>query len=150
MNKESIHKYIVTFSVFLIAFSALGELIFPSRMLDIVGITSNRQMDFLLRTTAVALMALIPSAWAARNRSDAAVYRNVLIGLAGYMFLSSAVDLHARVSGIVNSASVLSIIFRVILGGSILSLIPKNSKTHPSYFPVQKPADPPKSFTGPD
>ncbi len=127
MEKEQIHKIVVTFTVFLFAVSAIGYFIFPSGMLKIVGITSNAQVDFLVRTLAAAYVALIPSAWAVRHKSDSLVYRNVLIGLAGYMFLSSAVDLHAYLSSIVNIASVPSIIFRVLLGGVILWLLPRRS-----------------------
>ncbi len=127
MEKEQIHKIVVTFTVFLLAVSAIGYFIFPSGMLKIVGITSNAQVDFLVRTLAAAYVALIPIAWAVRHKGDSSVYRNVLIGLAGYMFLSSAVDLHAYMSSIVNIASVPSIIFRVLLGGVILWLLPRRS-----------------------
>lgn len=125
MNKDHVHKVVLTFVVFLFAVSALGYFIFPSGMLKIVGITSNAQMDFLVRRLAAAFVALIPMAWAVRQRSDSFVYRRVLMGLAGYMFLSSAVDLHAYLSDLVNIASVPSILFRVLLGVVIVWLLPR-------------------------
>jgi hypothetical protein len=125
MTKEQFNKAIVTFVVFLFAASAIGYLIFPSTMLSIVGISSNEQMDFLVRTLAAALAALIPSAWTARMGSNISLYPSVMIGLALYMFLSSAVDLHAFLNHIVNSTSIPSIILRVLLGGVLLWLIPR-------------------------
>jgi hypothetical protein len=128
MNKELVHKIIITFIIFLFAASAFGYFIFPASMLKIVGMTSNTQLDFLVRTLAAALVALIPSAWAVRNKSDSPVYRSVLIGLAVYMFLSSAVDLHAYLNNIVGFAALPSIVFRILLGGVILWLLPRRSK----------------------
>ena len=125
MNKELIHKIIITFIVFLFAASAIGYFIFPASMLKIVGIASNAQLEFLVRTLAAALVALIPSAWAVRNKSDSPVYRSVLIGLAVYMFLSSVVDLHAYLNNIVGFAAVPSITFRILLSGGILWLLPR-------------------------
>src|SRR5688572_23648388 len=106
MTKEQFNKAIVTFVVFLFAASAIGYLIFPSAMLSIVGISSNEQMDFLVRTLAAALVALIPSTWTARREGNTSLYPSVMIGLAIYMFLSSAVDLHAFLNHIVNSTSI--------------------------------------------
>jgi uncharacterized membrane-anchored protein YitT (DUF2179 family) len=117
MAKEQAHQATVTFVVFLFAASAIGYLIFPSAMLSVVGITSNDQMDFLVRTLAAALVALIPSAWAARKRGNSSLYQSVILGLAIYMFLSSVVDLHAYLTQVVNSVSIPSIILRVLLGG---------------------------------
>lgn len=117
------YKIIITTTTGLIAVSAIAELFFPSKMLAFVGITSNPQMDFLLRTTAAALIALLPSLWAARNNVITPATRSALFGIAVYMFLSSAVDFHAFTQRIVNSMSVPSIIFRVLLGVTILWLI---------------------------
>ncbi|MCI0555102.1 MAG: hypothetical protein L0287_29485 [Anaerolineae bacterium] len=128
MNKELVRKIIITFIIFLFAASAIGYFIFPASMLKIVGITSNTQLDFLVRTLAAALVGLIPSAWAVRTESDSPVYRSVLIGLAVYMFLSSAVDLHAYLNNIVGFASLPSIAFRILLCGVILWLLPRRSK----------------------
>jgi hypothetical protein len=58
-------------------------------MLRIVGIESNPQVTFLVRTLAAALLALSPGAWAARRRDGTPAQRGVLIGLAAYMFASS-------------------------------------------------------------
>jgi cell division protein FtsW (lipid II flippase) len=113
------------FVVFLLAVSAIGYLFFPSAMLSVVGMTSNNQTDFLVRTLAAALVALIPSAWQARKAENSALFRNVILGLAIYMFLSSAVDLHAYLIHLVNSASVPSVIFRVGMGAILLWLMPK-------------------------
>jgi hypothetical protein len=123
MTKEQVNKVIITFVVFLFAASAIGYLIFPSAMLSVVGIKSNNQMDFLVRTLAAAFVALIPSSWSARKRGNASLYPSVIFGLAIYMFLSSVVDLHAFLTHIVNSTSIPSIILRVLLGGVLLWLM---------------------------
>lgn len=125
MVKEQVGKAIVTFVVFLFAASAAGYLLFPSAMLSVVGMRSNAQMDFLVRTLAAAFVALIPSAWSVRKRDSSTLYQSVIVGLALYMFLSSAVDLHAFLTHIVNSASIPSIIVRVLLGGTLLWLMPR-------------------------
>ena len=81
-------------------------------------------MDFLVRTLAAAFVAMIPSAWNARKKETRTLYQSVIFGLAIYMFLSSAVDLHAFLTDIVNGASIPSIILRVLIGGVLLWLIP--------------------------
>jgi hypothetical protein len=92
-------------------------------MLNIVGMTSDARTDFLVRTLAAAFIAFIPSMWAARHKSDSLVYRNVLVGLATYLFLSSAVDFFAYLNSIVNAVSIPSIVLRVLLGGVVLWLL---------------------------
>lgn len=118
-----VHKIIITTTVALIALSAIAELLFPSKMLAFVGITSNPQTDFLLRTTAVALIALLPSLWTARNNANSPASRSALFGVAAYMFLSSTVDFRAFTQGIVNLMSVPSVVFRLIWGMIILWLV---------------------------
>jgi len=125
MTKEQIYQATITFVVFLFAASAVGYLIFPSAMLSVVGITSNDQIDFLVRTLAAALVALIPTSWSARKGEGSSLHPSVIFGLAIYMFLSSAVDLHAYLTHIVNSASIPSIVLRVGIGGVLLWLMPR-------------------------
>jgi len=125
MTREKIYEVIITFVVFLLAASAIGYLIVPSAMLSVVGITSNDQLDFLVRTLAAALVALIPSSWSVRKRGNASLYPSVIFGLAIYMFLSSGVDLHAFLTHIVNSNSIPSIILPVFIGVVLLWLMPR-------------------------
>ena len=113
-------KNVITFTVLLLAVSAIGLLLFPSKMLSIVGIVSNDEMDFLLRVSGVGVAALIPGAWTARTAAASPVSRAVLIGLVIYMFLSSAVDFQAYTQSIVNAASIPSMAFRMLLGMVIL------------------------------
>ena len=113
-------KYIITFTVLLVGVSAIGLLFFPSKMLAVVGIISNDQMDFLLRASGVGAASLIPSAWASRTSTTSPVSRAVLIGLVVYMFLSSIVDFQAYTQSIVNGASIPSMAFRILLGIAIL------------------------------
>jgi len=113
-------KNIITFTTLLLVISAIGLLFFPSKMLAAVGIVGNDQLDFLLRTSGVGVAALIPSAWALRTSTVSPLSRAVLIGLTVYMFLSSIVDFHAFTQSIVNTASIPSIAFRVLLGSAIL------------------------------
>jgi hypothetical protein len=109
--------------VLLLAFSGIGLLFFPSAMLSIVGIEGNEQLNFLLRTSGVGVVSLIPSAWASRNEPESAIKRAVIVGLATYMFLSSFVDLVAYKQALVNTASIPSIIFRVLIGIVLLWLM---------------------------
>ena len=125
MTKEKAYQAIIIFVVFLLAVSSIGYLFFPSAMLSVVGITSNPQADFLVRTLAAALVALIPGAWSIRKRDNTSLFQSVIFGLAIYMFLSSLVDLHAFLTHLVNGSSVPSIVFRVILGGVLLWLMPR-------------------------
>ena len=115
-------KNIITFTTLLLVISAIGLLFFPSKMLAVVGIVGNEEFDFLLRTSGVGVASLIPSAWALRTATVSPVSRAVLIGLTVYMFLSSIVDFHAFTQSIVNTASIPSIAFRVLLGTAILLL----------------------------
>ena len=66
-NKKIMFKNIITFTTLLLAFSAIGLLFFPSRMLGVVGIVGNDQLDFLLRASGVGVAALVPGAWALRT-----------------------------------------------------------------------------------
>ena len=113
-------KNTITFTTFLLAISAFGLLFFPSKMLAVVGVVSNHQMDFLLRASGVGVASLIPSAWASRTSTASPLSRAVFIGLLIYMFLSSIVDFHAYTLSIVNAASIPSMAFRVLLGIIIL------------------------------
>ncbi len=121
-------KNILTFTALLMTLSAIGLLFFPASMLAVVGIVSNQQMDFLLRTAGVGAASLVPGVWAVRNSTDSPVSRAVLLGLVGYMVLSSAVDFHAYTQSIVNTTSIPSIAFRVLLGAVILWLVLKETK----------------------
>jgi hypothetical protein len=80
MTKERVQRLVVGLVVILLVASALGYLLVPSAMLRIVGIQSNPQVTFLVRTIAAALLALSPGAWAARRRDGTAGQRSVLIG----------------------------------------------------------------------
>jgi hypothetical protein len=121
-------KYIIILTVLLLGISAIGLLFFPSEMLTVVGITSNDQMDFLLRATGVGVASLIPGAWAARTSTSSGVSRAVLMGLVVYMILSSMVDIQAYAKSIVNTASIPSIGFRILLGVVILLLTVKDTR----------------------
>ncbi len=123
VTKAKVQTVVVSLVVVLFVASALGYLFAPSGMLSIVGIKSNPQANFLVRTLAAALLALTPGAWAARRRDKTSGQRTVLIGLAAYMFISSLVDLQAFIKEIVGIAAVPSIIFRVILGAVIVWLV---------------------------
>lgn len=124
MTKERAQVLVVGLVVVVFVVSALGYLLVPSAMLSIVGIQGNRQVNFLVRTLAAALLAPSPGAWAARRRDDTSTQRSVLIGLGAYMLVSSLVDLHAFVGDVVGVAAVPSIILRAILGAVIVWLIP--------------------------
>ena len=117
MNKDQIHKALVTFVVILIAASAIGYLFFPWAMLRVVGIRGDAQAYFFLRTLGAALLALVPGAWNARNGQTDSLYREVMRGLVIYMIVSSYVDWQAYRAELINQAAIPSIIFRLLLGG---------------------------------
>jgi hypothetical protein len=100
-------------------------------MLGIVGMDSNPQVTFLVRTLAAALLALSPAAWAARRRDGTSAQRSVLIGLAAYMFASSLVDLYGFINQVVGIASVPSIALRVFIGAVLVWLIPARNSLQP-------------------
>jgi hypothetical protein len=131
MTKERVQRLVVGLVVILLVASALGYLLVPAAMLRIVGIQSNPQLTFLIRTIAAALLALSPGAWAARRRDATAAQRSVLIGLAGYLFASSLVDLYGFLNQIVGVAAVPSIVVRVILGAVLVWLIPARNGLQP-------------------
>jgi hypothetical protein len=118
-----LHKVIIIITSLFIGGSAIAELLFPSEMITFVGIPSNQDTDFLLRTTAVALLSLVPSLWSARSEANLPASQNALLGLTAYMFLSSAVDYQAFTQGVVNTMSIPSVAVRVLWGLVILWLI---------------------------
>ncbi len=118
-------KNLITFTILIMALSAIGFLFFPSNMLAVVGVVSNQQTDFLLRTAGVGVASLIPGVWASRTSTASPISRAVLMGLVGYMFLSSVVDFYAYIHSIVNTTSIPSIAFRILLGAVILLLVLK-------------------------
>src|SRR4030095_13331502 len=124
MPKERVQRLVVGLVVVLLVASALGYLLVPSAMLGIVGMDSNPQVTFLVRTLATALLALSPAAWAARRRDGTSAQRSILIGLAGYMFASSLVDLYGFINQVVGIASLPSIALRVFLGAVLVWLTP--------------------------
>ena len=115
MLKERVQRLVVGLVVILLVASAPGYLLVPSAMLGLVGMDPTPQVTFLVRTLAAALLALSPGAWAARRQDHTSAQRGVLIGLAGYMFASSLVDLYGLINHIVGIASLPSIVLRVIL-----------------------------------
>jgi hypothetical protein len=121
------HRVIIIVTTLLITFSAIAELLFPSKMLAFVGIPRSPQTDFLLRTTSVASLALLPSVWTARHNANSPASRSALLGIVVYMFLSSIVDFQAFTQAIVNSMSVPGVIFRFLLGSTSLWLLVKGS-----------------------
>jgi hypothetical protein len=124
MTKERVQRLVVGLVVILLVASALGYLVVPAAMLRIVGIDSNPQVTFLVRTLAAALLALSPAAWAARRRDGTPAQRSILIGLAAYMFASSLIDLYGFINQVVGIASVPGIALRLILGAVLVWLIP--------------------------
>jgi len=66
--------------------------------------------------------------WILRKGDYAKFPAAIRIGLTIYMFISSAIDFFAHQEGIVNAASVPSIIFRVLIGIAILMPVLKSRK----------------------
>ena len=100
----------------LLAAAAVGYLFAPSMMLAVVGIEGTPETEFLVRTVAAAFIGMLPMGWATLRRTASTTGRLVLAGLALYMFMGSAVDLHAYATGLVGTPALPSIALRVILG----------------------------------
>lgn len=111
-----LYKIIVVITFILVAVSAVTEILFPAHLLALVGIESNLQTDFLLRTTAIALISFLPNLQQLIHDSDSTTSKRTLLGIAIYMFLSSSVDYFAFTQSIVNQYSIPSIIFRIAVG----------------------------------
>ena len=124
MLRERVQHLVVGLVVILLVVSALGYLLVPAAMLGIVGMDSNPQVTYLVRALAAALLALSPAAWAALRRDGTSGQRSVLIGLAGYLFASSLVDLYGFINQVVGIASLPSIALRVLLGAVLVWLLP--------------------------
>jgi len=60
-----------------------------------------------------------------KKKGNMSLFPIVVFGIAIYMFLSSAVDLQAFFQQIVSGASIPSIVFRVVIGGALLWLMPR-------------------------
>ena len=88
-------------------------------MLSVVGIGGTPTETFLIRTEGVALIAAAGLLWAARGSNQARM-RVILISLATYYLIGSAVDLMAFRDGIVGSLAVPSIAIRVVVGSLCL------------------------------
>jgi hypothetical protein len=108
-------RALLLFSVASFAVVGLAYLLVPGTMLSVVGIPSSATSDFLMRTEGVALLSGAVFIWAGRDVSSTAA-RLVLLGLALYFILGSAVDLAAFVQGIVGSAAVPSVVVRTAIG----------------------------------
>ena len=106
----------VLVSIVLLATAALGYLVVPAAMLSVVGIVGTPTSEFLVRTLAAAFLGMLPMVWSARRRTEAAVERTILAGLALYMVAGSAVDFQAYWTGVVGTAAIPSVGFRVELG----------------------------------
>jgi hypothetical protein len=89
----------------------------------IVGLPSSPNLHFLLRTTGTWLLALVPGVWISRSHTASPVAYAMIIGLIGYLILSSVVDFYAYSQSIVNSTSIPSIAVRLLLAGVIAWLI---------------------------
>ncbi len=106
----------MTVVAILLTATALGYLLTPAAMLGIVGMDGDSESEFLIRALGVALLALVPATWATRDRDEASrLQRSVMIGVAGYLLLSSVVDLIAFSSGLVGVIAVPSIGFRLVI-----------------------------------
>jgi hypothetical protein len=112
-------KHLITFTLLLMVVPAVGYLVAPAAMLTIVGITSNPQLDFVLRTSGVGLLAQMPGAWALRTDTSSRTAPAVAAGLVGYLVLSAVVDFHAYLQALVSFAAVPSIVLRLGLGAAI-------------------------------
>lgn len=118
MDRSKINNYTVTFILILLAISAVGYLVAPDIMLNVVGISGTKENAFLVKTLAAALLSMLPPLFAVTRDVDNKVNLKlqIILGLVLYMFLSSVVDLYGYFIKVVNFASVPSIGFRVALG----------------------------------
>ncbi len=107
---------VAPFVAVLFVVTSVGYLLVPHALLSIVGIEADQVHNFLARALAVALIALVRATWAVRSRRGTDLERSILLGIAGYLFLSAEVDLHAYSSDIVGPLALPSIAIRMLLG----------------------------------
>lgn len=98
-----------------LAVTGLAYLVVPAAALSIVGIEADPTTEFLIRTEGVPLLTcagllLVLSIRPARHLWLA------LLAVAGYLVVSSVIDLFAFRDGIVGQASVPSAAVRIVLG----------------------------------
>jgi hypothetical protein len=106
---------LIRISATIFAVIGLGNLVAPSAMLSIVGISAAPTTDFLMRTEGVALLTGAGFLWAVRAGTSS--QRQVaLASLAAYYVVGSLVDLAAFNDGIVGTASVPSAVIRIAIG----------------------------------
>ncbi len=127
-RKHLINKWTVIFIMLLLTVSAIGYLFAPEQMLSVVGIQGTTENNFLVKTIAAALLSFTPPLFAiTRQTSETNLRWYIVLGLALYMFLSSAIDFYGYLTEVVNFASIPSIAFRVILGILLLVTNKKSS-----------------------
>lgn len=121
-------RAIVSLSIVAFAATGLGYVIAPSALLAVVDIDQTPTAAFLLRTEGVALIAAAGFLWATLG-CDPTRQRVVLISLAAYYLLGSAVDLMAFREGIVGSLAAPSVVIRVVVGGLCLLAAARSSRS---------------------
>ncbi|MFO7538324.1 MAG: hypothetical protein R6X32_09725 [Chloroflexota bacterium] len=134
-------KHTITVSAVLLAVSAVGLLVAPKQMMQIVGIEATIHLTFLLRTGGVGVLCLVPGVWAARKDPSSLVSRAVLSGLVLYLFLSSAIDALGYWQTIVNDAALPSIAMRVTLASLIVVFLIRSECDTPQAAAPNHPGD---------
>lgn len=120
MNKSVAQWLVVWGTAILFGAAAAGYLVVPASMLAVVGIEATPTTEFLVRTLAAVFVGLIPISLTLRHRTGHPSERTILFGLAVYMAVGSAVDLHAYLVGLVGMAAVPSILARTALGLALI------------------------------
>ena len=111
--------WLLRISSLLFVVTGVAYLVVPGLALGIVGIASVATNDFILRTEGVALLCAGAIIWVTQGLAAPGL-RVVLLALAVYFLLGSAIDLAAFVQGVVGPLSAPSAVVRILLGGACL------------------------------
>ena len=98
-----------------LAFTGVAYLLVPAAALSVVGIAADPTSEFLLRTEGVPLLTSAGLLIVIAIRPGRHLWL-ALLAVAGYLVVSSIIDLFAFRDGIVGQASVPSAIIRIVLG----------------------------------
>lgn len=104
-----------------LAITGIAYVAVPASALAIVSITSTPTTDFLLRTEGVLFLFAAATVWTLASR-DARGVRTGLLAVAGYLLVSSLVDLVAFAQQIVGSLSIPSAIVRIAVGLACIAI----------------------------
>jgi hypothetical protein len=109
----SVARALLWLAAIALGVTGVAYLVVPAAALSIVGIEATATSEFLLRTQGVPLLACGLLLIAISTRGPGIVGIGLFV-VAGYLLVSSVIDLAAFISGIVGLASIPSAAIRIV------------------------------------